>query len=186
MNTKFKRVFAVSLIFFLFSFSTAFAYLLKPYGWPKTSGQTYTVKVKYSTSDANYKTAWSTAVNDWNNKQSKIRFDLSELYTSSANSVGTMINSDTSIYGETTNTLTSDSSQITSFVARLNTANSEIAGNATVRRSTSNHELGHALALADNNVSVIFLAIMNQLRDRTTTYTPQTDDVNGVNAKYPF
>lgn len=174
------------LVFFLISVSSASAYSLNSYRWPKNSGVTYTIPVKYGTSDSTYKSSWATAVSDWNSSQSKININLSDFNTSALSYVGTYVTSDTSIYGETTSTLTADSSTVTHFVSRFNTANSSVTSNATIRRSVANHELGHALTLADYNPSVVFLAIMNQLRNRSITYTPQSDDINGVNAKYPF
>lgn len=164
MSIKIKRVFAASVILFLFTSSMVSAYVLKPYGWPKQIGQTYTIKVKYNTSVENYKTAWSTAATDWNGKQSKLKIDLSDLNVSSSNLVGTMNSSDTSLYGQTT--VTYSGSTISYFSAKLNTGNSSIVNNATVRRSVANHEFGHAMGLDDNN------------------YTPQQDDVDGINEKY--
>ncbi|UNK16340.1 hypothetical protein MNQ98_17645 [Paenibacillus sp. N3/727] len=48
-----------------------------------------------------------------------------------------------------------------------------------VTQSTFAHELGHALHLADLQSGI---ALMNQKRDRDKIYTPEQDDINGVNA----
>jgi hypothetical protein len=55
------------------------------------------------------------------------------------------------------------------------------ADDDTKRRSTSGHELGHALGL-DHTANA---ALMNDARDRATIYTPTTEDINGIKAMYP-
>ncbi len=54
---------------------------------------------------------------------------------------------------------------------------------ANFRRSVAGHEWGHALGLNDENS--VTNALMNQGRNRNTIYTPQSDDINGINAQYP-
>jgi Matrixin len=55
------------------------------------------------------------------------------------------------------------------------------ADDDTKRRSTSGHELGHALGL-DHTANT---ALMNDKRDRAAVYTPMTEDINGIKAVYP-
>ena len=52
------------------------------------------------------------------------------------------------------------------------------------RRGTAGHELGHALGLDDNNSGGA--VIMNVGRNRNQVFTPQTDDINGVNSIYGY
>jgi len=56
------------------------------------------------------------------------------------------------------------------------------AANDTQRRSTTGHELGHALGL-DRTANA---AIMNNVRDRNVIYTPKDEDIKGVNAIYGY
>jgi Matrixin len=51
----------------------------------------------------------------------------------------------------------------------------------TRRRSTSGHELGHALGLDHSTGAVL----MNDARNRDQVFSPKTDDINGVNSIYP-
>jgi len=50
------------------------------------------------------------------------------------------------------------------------------------RRGTAGHELGHAFGLAHPGSAQV---LMNPYRDRSSVYTPQTDDINGINYLYP-
>ena len=59
----------------------------------------------------------------------------------------------------------------------LNSGNTNI-GITNVARSAAVHELGHPMGLYDLTSGT---AIMNQNRDRTSIYVPQTDDVNNLN-----
>lgn len=49
------------------------------------------------------------------------------------------------------------------------------------QKSVATHELGHGVGLGESSASP---AVMNQARDREKIYTPQTDDVDGVNHIY--
>lgn len=182
---KSKKGFTLFIAVFLFlcSVSSVNAYELNPWSWPKQYGQTYTINVKYTTLVENYRNTWDQAVSDWNGSQSKISFNLSAIHVGSPNLVGTMSDPDQSLYGECYTT--KPNNVLTSFQAYINSSNSNISSNSTIRRSTANHELGHAMGLKHYNGSVQ-LAVMNSNRDRTKVYTPKTDDINGVNAKYAF
>lgn len=56
------------------------------------------------------------------------------------------------------------------------------SANDTQRRSTTGHEIGHALGL-DHTANP---ALMNNVRDRNVIYTPKDEDINGVNAIYSY
>lgn len=53
---------------------------------------------------------------------------------------------------------------------------------STVKRSVASHELGHHIGIRHSSVSQ---AVMNQDRNRESIYSPQTDDICGVNHRYP-
>ncbi|WP_053784084.1 zinc metalloprotease [Paenibacillus xylanivorans] len=122
------------------------------------------------------KSAWQSAVSDWKNKQSKVEF----VYSSSSDSkLHSYHSADKTLYGEMQWT-----SDLLKFVTKFNGYINNNANNITttnVARSTANHELAHAMGL--DHVSGT--SVMNSNRDRATIYLPQTDDVNGINARYP-
>jgi len=122
------------------------------------------------------KSAWQSAVSDWKSKQSKVEF----LYSSSSDSKLHSFHSvDKGLYGEMRWT-----SDFLKFVTKFNGYINNNANNITttnVARSTANHELAHAMGL--DHVSGT--SVMNSSRNRATIYLPQTDDVNGINARYP-
>ncbi|MCI3923515.1 matrixin family metalloprotease [Paenibacillus sp. TRM 82003] len=166
-------------------FNIASAYNTLGYSWPKSYGVTTEVKMRYETTGSNkYNTAFDTAVSDWNTAQSKIKFNLSSLNTTSPNVVGTFGDYDQSLYGRC-NYAWDNNNKLTSIQARLNAYQNNIDTNATVRRSTAGHELGHGLGL-DHTSVVVVAYLMSSNRDRTSVYTPKSDDINGVNAIYPF
>ncbi|MFE3575775.1 matrixin family metalloprotease [Lysinibacillus sp. NPDC059133] len=98
----------------------------------------------------------------------------------SPNLVGTQNVDDPPLYG-TTFALNGSSLY---FNVTINIDNLKIVSNATIRRSTAVHELGHGLGLSHEKPPVN--AVMNSSRDRTITYILQTDDIKGINTKYPF
>lgn len=183
MYWKSVRVISIVVLLFSLSVSIVSAYNLNPWSWPKQFGQTYTVYVKYDTSDAYIRASWDTAVSDWNSEQSKIKFDLSSSNFSTLSTVGTMSDPDQSYYGSA---FTSRPNNVISYFSLyLNTGNTTIVNNGIVRRSTANHELGHGMGIADITSGPV-LAVMNIGRDRTKIYLPQQDDKNAVNTKYAF
>ncbi|SFE87446.1 Matrixin [Paenibacillus algorifonticola] len=171
------------LMTFIFT-SSALAYSFTGHTWSKTNGNTYNVSVKYATTNTTYRAAFDSAVSDWNSSQSKIKFNLSALNVSSLNKVGTQDVDNPSLYGVCITYPISGTAKISYFTADLNIGNPNVVNYSKTRRSTAGHELGHALGL--DHVSVLVTAIMNSSRDRETVYTPQTDDINGVNALYPL
>ncbi|MHA6531933.1 M57 family metalloprotease [Paenibacillus sp. BAC0078] len=182
-----KKKLSVSIIVLIASLSlytVTDAYVLKPYHWSKSAGSTQTVQFKYSTSNSTYRATFNTAVSDWNSRQSKIYYSLSDLNASAVNTVGTEYIADQSHYGITHVSYSVSSGLIYTAEVLINIGNSDVVNKSNTRRSAANHELGHALGLDHTTPPV--LSVMNSSRDRETVYTPQTDDINGVNAIYPF
>ncbi|UII54170.1 matrixin family metalloprotease [Cytobacillus spongiae] len=176
MSTKFIfSVLSVIMLIFI-SATSSNAYTFNNRYWPKTAGQTYTIYLNYGTSNTAYRASFDTAVSDWNSAQSKLKYVITS--SSAPNFVGTQNVDDPTLYG------TCFALSGNYFNATINIGNPTIVSNSTVRRSTAVHELGHGLGLSHEYPPV--LAVMNSSRDRTQTYTPQLDDKNGINAKYPF
>lgn len=74
------------------------------------------------------------------------------------------------------------SGRVTSFMIKLNarTIGADASNWDHFIESTTVHEIGHSLKLDHTSGT----AIMNPNRNRNNMYTPQTDDINGVNAYY--
>lgn len=166
--------------------SAVSAYNLETYQWNKPLGSTLNVAVKYNTSNNTYRSAFDTAVSDWNSSQSKINYNLSALNVNASNFVGTETIADQSLYGDTlvSSTNTGTTNFINYFQAKINIGNDAVVTKTNTRRSAAVHELGHTLSLT--HTPILTLSVMQPQRDREKVYTPQTDDINGVNARYPF
>lgn len=122
-----------------------------------------------------YKTAWQNASNDWYNAD-KVAFYYS---SSSSNIVNARAISGDTAYG-TIYYQTTTGNKLRKFKVELNTLK---CTNGTIARSTSGHEIGHALGLGDLTSGT---AIMNGNRNRSSIYKPQTDDINGVRYVYGY
>lgn len=122
-----------------------------------------------------YKTAWENATNDWHNADNAAFYYSS----SSSNIVNARSISGDSAYG-TIYYQTTTGNKLRKFKVELNTLK---CTNGTIARSTSGHEIGHALGLGDLTSGT---AIMNGNRNRSSIYTPQTDDINGVRYVYGY
>jgi len=182
MRKKTVLITSTILIMILCFTSSVNAYTFTGQRWPKVIGSTYTIYVKYATSNANYRAAFDSAVSDWNNAQDKIQFSLSSLHVSTLSTVGVQNVDDPSLFGSCTWHWVPGTNTISYFQAVLNTYNSDIVNKTKTRRSTAGHELGHALGLG--HVDPPYNAIMNSSRNRETLYTPQKDDIDGVKALY--
>lgn len=185
---KFFTSMILTILAIVIFIPTTQAYNFTGNRWPKKSGQSYTVYLRYGMPNTSsytiYRDAFASAVSDWNSSQSKISFNLSDSNASSPFYVGTYYTEFQEIYGECKCYGSFSSDYIFETVnVLLNTNNPGIQTKSKTRRSVAGHELGHALGLHEENS--VANALMNQNRNRETIYTPQTDDINGVNARYP-
>lgn len=173
---KFKILIVLAIIVSI-NVTTVFAYSLESYRIVNKSANIF-----FSVGSYTYvKTAWQNAISDWH---SKVSSNFYEVSPEQGCALTIMNEASSSLYGRTTFTVSGN--RITGFVARINVGNSNLSGasatnKAKIARSTAGHELGHLLGLDDIYSGT---AIMNVNRSRTSIYTPQTDDVNGVNAGY--
>ncbi len=69
---------------------------------------------------------------------------------------------------------------ITAFTTYVNSGNIYIT-QTNVARSVAGHEFGHPFGIDDLSSGD---ALMNQYRNRSSIYNPQTDDINGITAIY--
>ncbi|MBA4548874.1 matrixin family metalloprotease [Thermoactinomyces intermedius] len=116
------------------------------------------------------------AIQSWNEAQDKRRFVQGD---SSATGVVDSYYSSTDGYFGYSYWQTGVGSCINSWVAKMNTYY-ESNNDSQFGQSVLGHEIGHVLGLAHTN----WTSLMNTERDRFQTYTPQTDDINGVNNLY--
>lgn len=171
---KFTLLGVVLSMFVVVPFS-ARAYVLEPYYWKNGVGNlTYKWGDRLKTSGTVIRNAFEDALYDWYWTPTKVKFSYN---SSSKNTLNSYYLNDSTEYGVTT--INHTGSSINYFTAKVNAGNSETS-TKNVARSAAGHELGHGIGL-DHSSSK---AIMNSSRDRTKVYVPQTDDINGVNARY--
>lgn len=137
-----------------------------PYRWGSNLGSSTNI----------WRVAFQNGINNWNTRPTKPRFVLG---SSSAPNVINTYSANDGAYGYC--------QAYTDGAGKM--VGSDIMGNtyttsgftSVMRQSTAGHELGHSIGLAHSTVTP---ALMNTSRNRSTTYTAQTDDVNGVNYMY--
>lgn len=125
--------------------------------------------------EAVFQNAFQQALTDWNNSQNARR------YVNGGSDASGALDTYSEKDGKYGNSIwyTNLLGCVTSWVSKINRYYS-LTHEFTPARSTANHELGHILGLAHTNNP----AIMNTSRNRYSMYTPQTDDINGVNNLY--
>jgi hypothetical protein len=177
-----KNLFTLSLLLCLLLGSTkALAYIPEVYkfaGTP-TIWVDYTWGANLQSAGTVIRNGFTSAVSDWNSKQTKIKFYY---LSSSANKLDSYFLSSSSEYGSTDTYINPTTMYVSYFISTVNAGNPNIT-QTNVARSVANHELGHSMGLDDNN-SPGYPAVMDQNRTRSVTYTPQADDVNGINNIY--
>lgn len=156
----------------LFAVQTVFGYRLLGTRCV-TRGTTY---IYSSNLSSTYKNAWDNGASSWSRANANITYS-----NYSKNVCSTYFNMGDNSHGYTTIYANPSSFYVNYFDSFLNTG-APNANNTTILRSAAAHEFGHVLGL--DHFSNSTSAIMNTSRDRTKIYTPQTDDINGINAIY--
>jgi hypothetical protein len=125
-----------------------------------------------------YATAFSLARSDWVATATPVLMPFSD---GSSHVLGAVPLGMSGPYGHT-----SEACAIVTGVRVATTVdlNTDVLGSysSTVKRSTAGHELGHHIGIRHSTVSP---ALLNSDRNREVIYTPQPDDVCGVNHRYP-
>lgn len=173
---------ALSLVVaFVFGFAgSSLAYVYEGYKFYKCSScsstyPSYKWGDRLDNGNSVLKDAWRQAIVDWESRQSKVNFTYS---SSNSGILNSYYESGSSYYGWMNVTYNS-SKHVTSYYGKLNAGKSGIT-TTNVARSTANHELGHAMGIDHTSNK----SIMDTKRTRTVTYTPKTDDINGINNLY--
>lgn len=170
--------FAVITIFFLTIFSSAYAYT---FNGGKHQGPVIPYKWGTFTNTPNkWRTAFLDANYSWNYAVSKVQWGYNSSNTYSIEQVYYLENSTQygrfqGLYNATTKLWSRAWSELNQFALETNGEK-----DAKFKQSTACHEEGHSLGL-DHSTAV---CIMNPNRDRLFYFNPQTDDINGVNARY--
>lgn len=180
---KFLKIIFTLLIItlsFLFSFFPVIkvnAYEVYEYGWKSP-------KYDLDFGDTSYNDTWVTqihaAVESWNATDTPVNITNK---ASAKNKIYAGSYNDTWYGLYSADTYWFFGTHVTSFEIKLNAIT--IADDAQIWnnfvRSVLVHELGHSLKLDHNSRND---SIMNSARNRNTMFTPQADDINGVNAIY--
>lgn len=163
----------LSSIFFV---QTAYGYVTYAYGYYQQNidadGTTYV--------ESTWRTSVSTAASSWGSAGSKRTASLS---TSSINKISTeaMTIPEYGLYTSIEQNTPSIqiSNKTTKFKIQINTTKVK---DTLTARSTACHEFGHAMGLNENyNFGGPGTSIMDGNRTRLITYSPQPDDISGVN-----
>ncbi|MGB8955533.1 MAG: matrixin family metalloprotease [Tumebacillaceae bacterium] len=153
----------------------AHAYTLYPYWWQNGGAVSYKWGSNLTATGTIIRSGFENAIFDWNGTPTRVAFTYN---SSSPNTLDSVNQPESSDYGWCY--VYYNGTAITSFVAQVNSGASNITIN-NVARSAAGHELGHSLGLDHTNV---YYSLMNPNRSRSSIYTPQTDDINGLNQRY--
>ena len=169
-----KIVILVIVVSIVFT-GLVYGYSLKPY---KHSVSIVYFKKYFNSSweEQIAESAFNSAISVWNSSQSKLTYSYS---STSSNYVSTFYFSSNTLYGTCNVNYDTGTGYINYFYAKVNMSNINNL-DSTVCQSAASHEIGHTMGLAHS----AYTAVMNTNRDRDSIYTPQTDDINGINAIY--
>lgn len=178
---KLKYFIISTIVLCMFFVSSIVTYAADPY--LSCGSKTGSVNVKkYSDK---YNDTWVSILNNgisaWNNSRANVSISKT---SSSKNSIEAAQYDDT-WYGLTTQTYNIITGYTSEFVIKVNarTISADATNFDNFAKSTVTHEFGHVFWLCDNpNTSKS--SIMKYSRDRNTMTTPQTFDIDNVNAKY--
>ncbi|MHB9094994.1 MAG: hypothetical protein ACYC21_10000 [Eubacteriales bacterium] len=166
-------VLCLTLLLLLALTTTASAYVV--FAKWNYNGTALNISYKWDSSvNSDWIYAWNTGISDWNGKPTKVDVYYS---STSSNPLGCYYKAG-GVYGITNLALDSN----WKIVGFNGWGNTYYTG-ATINRSTAGHEIGHVEGLDEN--PFYSPSIMNPYRDRSIIYTPQTDDVLGINYMYP-
>ncbi|WP_152600474.1 hypothetical protein [Bifidobacterium biavatii] len=149
-----------------------------PYG-----SKTGTINVK-NYSDK-YNDQWISIIDNgisaWNNSRANVAIST-KLFSNNSIEAARY---DATWYGLTTQTYNTSTGYTSKFVVQVNakTISADASDFANFAKSTVTHEFGHVFWLVDNP-STAQSSIMKYSRNRNIMTTPQTFDINNVNAKY--
>ena len=109
----------------------------------------------------------------------QMRINFSESSTSK-NVLNSYTVTSSTEYGYCTSNYNSSTMTYNYFLAYVNSGNTHIT-ESNVARSVAGHELGHGISLGEGDVAD---TLMDQGRDRTATYRPAQDELDGINTIY--
>jgi hypothetical protein len=172
-----RLVIFVMLVIFLLCPSITSAYTLLGPKWVSVNPLYWYMEnwVGYNT-----RVAFTYSLQDWNAAGTKVHFQNSvsyKVYLAEGYVTGVTWDGIT-YYGYRGSTMTWASSYLNMYYTDGYGTNK--------RRSVSGHELGHALGLGEMTVGAELMNRYTSSRyDYYGVYTPQQDDINGINAMYP-
>lgn len=174
----FKIICMALTLAFVINVSSAYAYTLELCYWVGTSPIPISYKwgSNLQTPGTVCRNGFENAISSWNSSQSKLSYFY---YSTSSNVLNTEYVNDDLHYGYCYISYELLSGRIYYFEADINALNSHIS-ETNVAQSAACHELGHSLGLDHST----YTSIMNTERTRSVIYTPQIDDINGINAGY--
>jgi hypothetical protein len=136
---------------------------------------------KNSSSSSLTNAAWDSSITDWSNAQSKVTFQA----VSSSPMLYLSFTNDNSVAWDGATQKYQSGNYLYYALSRLNQYRTEDYTPSNKRRSVSGHEIGHAMGLSEGDHDDSLMEQDTSVRYGTyTIYTPQQDDINGINTLY--
>lgn len=172
---------AMVTVLSIMAVSPVFAYNLWGYEWEDVDPLNYWYNYYDFEDDPDTMGCWYYSAGDWNDTGTEVNYVLISYYPSPDVRCGKAYQS-----GVPWDGLCSITVQGTTIIYADVTINKYYTDSYSTnkKRSVTCHELGHAVGLGDSSGAVVMNGWTSYRYDTYGIYTPQQDDIDGVNAMY--